>query len=78
VISFAIRGVQLEAGGGGAQKAAEKLQMVIAKNYELVSTISYEPKVSFKTENTKGGLLFDWFGLVCFANKNKNFQLSCS
>ncbi len=21
-------------------------------------------------------LLFDWFGLVCFANKNKNFQLS--
>jgi hypothetical protein len=19
-------------------------------------------------------LLFDWFGLVCFANKNKNFQ----
>jgi hypothetical protein len=33
--------------------------------------------------NTKGGsitctfdLLFDWFGLVCFANKNKNCQLS--
>jgi len=33
--------------------------------------------------NTKGGkyhctvdLLFYWFGLVCFANKNKNFQLS--
>jgi hypothetical protein len=31
--------------------------------------------------NTKGGkyqctidLLFDWFGLVCFANKNKNCQ----
>ncbi len=24
--------------------------------------------------NTKGGLLFDWFGLVCFANKNKNYQ----
>ncbi len=23
-------------------------------------------------------LLFDWFGLVCFANKNKNCQLSCS
>jgi len=21
-------------------------------------------------------LLFDWFGLVCFANKNKNCQLS--
>ncbi len=21
-------------------------------------------------------LLFDWFGLVCFANKNKNYQLS--
>ena len=33
--------------------------------------------------NTKGGhctidLLFDWFGLVCFANKNKNFQVSYS
>jgi hypothetical protein len=23
-------------------------------------------------------LLFDWFGLVCIANKNKNCQLSCS
>jgi hypothetical protein len=23
-------------------------------------------------------LLFDWFGLVCFANKNKNCQLSYS
>ncbi len=23
-------------------------------------------------------LLFDWFGLVCFANKNKNIQLSYS
>ncbi len=36
-----------------------------------------------KAGNTKGGkyhcavdLLFDWFGLVCFANKNKNCQLS--
>jgi hypothetical protein len=35
--------------------------------------------------NTKGGkyhctidLLFDWFGLVYFANKNKNCQLSYS
>jgi len=35
--------------------------------------------------NTKGGkyqgkvdLLFDLFGLVCFANKNKNCQLSYS
>jgi hypothetical protein len=36
--------------------------------------------------NTKEGrkyhctidLLFDWFGLVCFANKNKNGQLSNS
>jgi hypothetical protein len=29
--------------------------------------------------NTKGGgtvdLLFDWFGLVCFTNKNKHCQL---
>ncbi len=23
-------------------------------------------------------LLFDWFGLVCFENKNKNYQLSYS
>jgi hypothetical protein len=23
-------------------------------------------------------LLFDWFRLVCFANNNKNCQLSCS
>jgi len=23
-------------------------------------------------------LLFDWFGLVCFANKNKNCELSYS
>ncbi len=23
-------------------------------------------------------LLFDWFGFVCFANKNKNCRLSCS
>jgi len=29
--------------------------------------------------NTKGGsILFDWFGLVCFANKNKKCQLSYS
>jgi hypothetical protein len=37
--------------------------------------------------NTKGrnitvllsiDLLFDWYGLVCFADKNKNGQLSCS
>ncbi len=35
--------------------------------------------------NIKGGkyhytidLLFDWFGLVCFANKNQNCQLSYS
>jgi hypothetical protein len=35
-----------------------------------------------KAGNTKKGkyhstvdLLFDWFGLVCFANKNKNCQL---
>jgi hypothetical protein len=34
--------------------------------------------------NTKGGsitvplTLFDWFGVVCFANKNKNCQLSYS
>ncbi len=35
--------------------------------------------------NTKGGnyhcavdLLFDWFGLICFANKNNNCQLSYS
>jgi hypothetical protein len=38
-----------------------------------------------KSGNTKGGkyhctidLLFDWFGLVCFANKNNNCQLSYS
>jgi hypothetical protein len=36
-----------------------------------------------KVGNTKGGkyhctidVLFDWFGLFCFANKNKNYQLS--
>jgi len=35
-------------------------------------------------ENTKGGSFTvpltscDWFGLVCFANKNKNCQLSYS
>jgi hypothetical protein len=38
-----------------------------------------------KAGNTKGGkyhctidLLFDWFGLVCSENKNKNCQLSYS
>jgi hypothetical protein len=37
-----------------------------------------------KAGNTKGGsitavdLLFDWFGLVCFANKRKNCQFSNS
>jgi hypothetical protein len=39
---------------------------------------------TYHTGNTKGGvslycctvdLLFDWFGLVCFANKNINCQL---
>jgi hypothetical protein len=26
--------------------------------------------------NTKGGsILFDWFGLVCFANKNKKMSV---
>ncbi len=39
-------------------------------------------QVSVYPGNTKGGsiidLLFYWFGLVCFANKNKNCQLSYS
>jgi hypothetical protein len=26
----------------------------------------------------KGALLFDWFGVVCFTNKNKNCQLAYS
>jgi hypothetical protein len=30
-------------------------------------------------ENTEGEVLvYSWFGLVCFANKNKKFQLSYS
>ncbi len=44
----------------------------------------FEPKI-FQPGNTKGGkchctidLQFDWFELVCFANKNKNCQLSYS
>jgi hypothetical protein len=46
------------------------------------------PQLAFSIHgagNTKGGkyhctidLLFDWFGLVCFANKNQNCQLSYS
>jgi hypothetical protein len=42
-------------------------------------------KIQMESGNTKKGkyhctieLLFDWFGLVCFANKNKNCQLSYS
>jgi hypothetical protein len=50
----------------------------------LAVWISIENIYSNKpTRNNKGGkchctvdLLFDWFGLVCFANKNKNCQLS--
>ncbi len=41
--------------------------------------------IKAKSGNTKGegtqcttDHLFDWFGLVCFANENKNFQLSYS
>jgi len=40
---------------------------------------------TMKPENTKAGMIivpltscFDWFGLVCFAKKNKNCQLSYS
>ncbi len=50
----------------------------------------FEPltlRLCVKSGNTKGGSInftvpltscFDWFGLVCFANKNKNCQLSYS
>jgi hypothetical protein len=56
----------------------------------LIHSVMYSLAKLYKallhlTGNTKGGsnhctfdLLFDWFGLVCFANKNKNCQLSYS
>jgi hypothetical protein len=48
----------------------------------LVKTSTMYPSFyNIKAWNAKGGsihLLFDWFGLVCFANKNKNCQLSYS
>ncbi len=49
------------------------------------SQLGYVQPSSVMSRNTKGGkyhctvdLLFDWFGLVCFANKNKNCHLSYS
>ncbi len=49
----------------------------------MVEQQTLNPK--FKAGNAKGGkyhrtvdLLFDWFGLVCFVNKNNNSQLSYS
>jgi hypothetical protein len=63
-------------------------QNLFAKNYKHKrkkrKKLSYEKaahKILAKSGNTKRGkyhctidLLFDWFGLVCFASKNKNCQ----
>ncbi len=56
------------------------MKFTIYKRYSLLG-----PFIIYKwieAGNAKGGkyystddLLFDWFGLVCFANKKKNYQL---
>jgi hypothetical protein len=45
--------------------------------------LTYHGRYSSRPGNTKGGkyhctvdLLFDLFGVACFANKNKNYRLS--
>ncbi len=48
---------------------------------KLLFFFSLSQNLNVDPGNTEGGkyhctidLLFDWFGLVCFANKNKNFS----
>ncbi len=64
-----------------------KVWTVYVKASSLTTKYWTRLKISsiVKPGNTKGGkyhctieLLLDWFGLVCFANKNKNWQLSYS
>ncbi len=61
-----------------------KLNIVILSLVILGVVVSKKARRT-KPGNTKGwkyhstiDLLFDWFGLVCFANKNKNCKLSYS
>jgi hypothetical protein len=46
-------------------------------NFLLLASLSKHGILKGKYHCTVD-LLFDWFGLVCFANKNKNCQLSYS
>jgi hypothetical protein len=58
----------------------------LAKNHPIWSPCTPPDKLLFilTREYQRGkyhctfDLLFDWFGLVCFANKNKNCQLAYS
>jgi hypothetical protein len=62
--------------------------VILIKNYNrtVIMFVNYDHKTFIvqATGNTKGeyqctvDLLFDWFGLDCFANKNKYCQLSYS
>jgi hypothetical protein len=49
--------------------------------YGILNEDSQKGPATVPAGNTKGGkyhctidLLFDWFGLACFANENKNCQ----
>jgi hypothetical protein len=60
-------------------KKKKKLFMVQHYKTFLLSPVGAKRGLDYnpKPGNTKGGtvdLLFHWFVLVCFANKNKNFQ----
>jgi hypothetical protein len=57
------------------------LSAVILSSGVVPGLVRFSGFVSVQPGNTKGGkyhctidLLFDWFGLVCFAYKNKKFS----
>jgi hypothetical protein len=64
---------------------SQRLRAVIPCTCPLILFIQEVGSWIMRAGNTEGGkyhctidLLFDWFGLVCFANKNKNYHLSYS
>jgi hypothetical protein len=65
-----------------AQVSSSQLKFVRDSNFQAAMEKINKDYTQAISGNTKGGsitsvdLLFDWFGLVCFANNNKNCQFS--
>jgi len=71
--------------GDETEKVTFRLSMTWGTRKLKGAKMVLGPMYRVEAGNTKGkkyhctiDLLYDWFGLVCFANKNKNCQLSYS